>query len=56
VVVQFRIDGDFWIDHDPKITGLVVAAGGSGHGFKFGKNEFFSHFEELKEDDGDIML
>jgi glycine/D-amino acid oxidase-like deaminating enzyme len=29
------LDGDFWIDHDPKVAGLVVAAGGSGHGFKF---------------------
>ncbi len=28
-------DGDFWIDHDPDRPGLVVAAGGSGHGFKF---------------------
>ncbi|HXV76982.1 MAG TPA: FAD-dependent oxidoreductase [Candidatus Polarisedimenticolaceae bacterium] len=28
-------DGDFWIDHDPTTEGLVVAAGGSGHGFKF---------------------
>lgn len=28
-------DGHFWIDHHPEISGLVVAAGGSGHGFKF---------------------
>ncbi len=28
-------DGDFWIDHDPDRSGLVVAAGDSGHGFKF---------------------
>lgn len=28
-------DGDFWIDHDPAREGLVVAAGDSGHGFKF---------------------
>lgn len=28
-------DGDFWIDHDPEREGLVVATGGSGHGFKF---------------------
>lgn len=28
-------DGDFWIDHDPDHPGLVVAAGDSGHGFKF---------------------
>lgn len=28
-------DGNFWIDHDPGREGLVVAAGGSGHGFKF---------------------
>ena len=28
-------DGDFWIDHDPERPGLIVAAGDSGHGFKF---------------------
>ena len=28
-------DGNFWIDHDPARRGLVVAAGDSGHGFKF---------------------
>ncbi len=28
-------DGDFWIDHDPDRPGLLVAAGDSGHGFKF---------------------
>ena len=28
-------DGDFWIDHDPARPGLIVAAGDSGHGFKF---------------------
>jgi glycine/D-amino acid oxidase-like deaminating enzyme len=28
-------DGHFWIDHDPERAGLVVAAGGSGHAFKF---------------------
>ena len=28
-------DGDFWIDHDPERPGLVVAAGDSGHAFKF---------------------
>ena len=28
-------DGDFWIDRDPDHPGLVVAAGGSGHAFKF---------------------
>ena len=28
-------DGDLWIDHDPNRLGLVVAAGGNGHGFKF---------------------
>jgi glycine/D-amino acid oxidase-like deaminating enzyme len=28
-------DGDFWIDHHPDRPGLLVAAGGSGHGFKF---------------------
>ena len=28
-------DGHFWIDHDPEHPGLVIAAGDSGHGFKF---------------------
>ncbi|MEO6784985.1 MAG: FAD-dependent oxidoreductase [Chthoniobacteraceae bacterium] len=28
-------DGDFWIDHDSTYAGLVVAAGDSGHAFKF---------------------
>lgn len=28
-------DGDFWIARDPRREGLVVAAGGSGHAFKF---------------------
>lgn len=28
-------DGDFMIDAVPKVAGLFVAAGGSGHGFKF---------------------
>ncbi|HKE15533.1 MAG TPA: FAD-dependent oxidoreductase [Kofleriaceae bacterium] len=28
-------DGHFWIDEDPALPGLMVAAGGSGHGFKF---------------------
>jgi len=28
-------DGNFLIDHDPDRPGLVVAAGGSGHAFKF---------------------
>jgi sarcosine oxidase/L-pipecolate oxidase len=28
-------DGDFLIDRDPLREGLVVASGGSGHGFKF---------------------
>ncbi len=30
------IDEHFWIDRHPERPGLVVAAGGSGHGFKFG--------------------
>ncbi|MCL4263525.1 MAG: FAD-dependent oxidoreductase [Anaerolineae bacterium] len=29
------LDEHFWIDRHPEITGLTVAAGGSGHGFKF---------------------
>jgi glycine/D-amino acid oxidase-like deaminating enzyme len=28
-------DGDFWIAHDPERAGLIVAAGDSGHAFKF---------------------
>ncbi len=28
-------DGDFWIAPDPDRQGLIVAAGDSGHGFKF---------------------
>jgi glycine/D-amino acid oxidase-like deaminating enzyme len=28
-------DGDFLIDRDPERPGLTIAAGGSGHGFKF---------------------
>ncbi len=28
-------DTNFWIDHHPQIAGLTVAAGGSGHAFKF---------------------
>ncbi len=30
------LDEHLWIDHHPERPGLVVAAGGSGHGFKFG--------------------
>jgi glycine/D-amino acid oxidase-like deaminating enzyme len=30
------LDEHFWIDRHPEKSGLVVAAGGSGHGFKFG--------------------
>lgn len=29
------LDEHFWIDQHPEISGLSVAAGGSGHGFKF---------------------
>jgi glycine/D-amino acid oxidase-like deaminating enzyme len=29
------VDGDLLIDRDPEREGLVVASGGSGHGFKF---------------------
>jgi glycine/D-amino acid oxidase-like deaminating enzyme len=28
-------DEHFWIDRHPEVAGLTVAAGGSGHGFKF---------------------
>lgn len=28
-------DGAFWIDHDPDRPGLIIAAGDSGHAFKF---------------------
>lgn len=28
-------DGDFWMARDPERAGLVIAAGDSGHGFKF---------------------
>ncbi len=30
------LDENFWIDRHPEIRGLIVAAGGSGHAFKFG--------------------
>jgi glycine/D-amino acid oxidase-like deaminating enzyme len=30
------LDGHFWIDRHPELAGLTVAAGGSGHAFKFG--------------------
>lgn len=30
------LDEHFWIDRHPERPGLTVAAGGSGHGFKFG--------------------
>jgi len=29
------LDEHFWVDHDPSRAGLTVAAGDSGHGFKF---------------------
>ena len=29
------MDGDFFIDRHPGREGLVIAAGGSGHAFKF---------------------
>jgi glycine/D-amino acid oxidase-like deaminating enzyme len=41
-IVQSRLcfycdthDGDFWIAEDPDRAGLIIAAGDSGHGFKF---------------------
>ena len=30
------LDGHFWIDQHPEISGLSVASGGSGHGMKMG--------------------
>lgn len=30
------LDGHFWIDNHPEISGLTVGSGGSGHGFKMG--------------------
>ena len=30
------LDEHFWIDRHPQLAGLTIAAGGSGHGFKFG--------------------
>ena len=30
------LDGHFWIDQHPDLTGLTIATGGSGHGFKMG--------------------
>ena len=29
------LDEHFWLDHHPDRPGLSIAAGGSGHGFKF---------------------
>ncbi len=44
-------DSDFWIDRDPDLEGLVVAAGGSGHGFKFAPvlGEIIADVAEAKE-------
>ena len=30
------LDGHFWIDNHPEISGLTIGSGGSGHGFKMG--------------------
>lgn len=30
------LDGHFWIDQHPEITGLTIGTGGSGHGYKMG--------------------
>ncbi|MEK6154677.1 FAD-dependent oxidoreductase [Flavobacteriaceae bacterium 3-367] len=30
------LDGHFWIDNHPEITGLSISTGGSGHGLKMG--------------------
>eukprot|EP01130_Rhizamoeba_saxonica_P007778 TRINITY_DN3151_c0_g1_i2.p1 TRINITY_DN3151_c0_g1~~TRINITY_DN3151_c0_g1_i2.p1 ORF type:complete len:185 (+),score=49.77 TRINITY_DN3151_c0_g1_i2:364-918(+) len=61
-------DGDFLIDYDPDITNFLIAAGGSGHGWKFtpvigniiadiveGKpNELSQKFRWRKNEDGAI--
>lgn len=45
-------DEHFWIDRHPTLAGLVVAAGGSGHGFKFGPifGDLIANAVEGKED------
>lgn len=30
------LDGHFWIDNHPLVSGLTIGSGGSGHGFKMG--------------------
>ena len=44
-------DGDFWIAEDPERPGLVIAAGDSGHGFKFAPvlGEIIADAAERKE-------
>lgn len=57
-IVQTRVclycdtnDGNFWIAEDPERSGLVIAAGDSGHGFKFAPllGEIISDVVERKE-------
>lgn len=45
-------DGNFWLDHHPQRPGLFVAAGDSGHAFKFAPvlGELIADAVECKED------
>lgn len=45
-------DGNFWLDHHPQRPGLVVAAGDSGHAFKFAPvlGELIADAVERKQD------
>lgn len=44
-------DGNFWLDHHPQRLGLVIAAGDSGHAFKFAPvlGELIADAVECKE-------
>ena len=46
-------DGNFWLDHHPQRPGLFVAAGDSGHAFKFAPvlGELIADAVERKQDD-----